>query len=276
MRANKALGQNFLISPSTISRIISAIDGYEHKMILEIGPGTGALTKRLSRITKRLVAIEIDPLLASNVSSQFKDTQNVSIINQDILDSRPIPGITCPYAVVGTLPYNISKPIIRKFLTMEKTRPTHLHVVTQKEVAEDYTSLPPRNTFLASFARIYSEPEWHFPIPRTHFSPIPKVDGGFISFSLKEIPLYHKQMVEFFHGMFSNPRKTIRNNLSSFLGSKPNQSGRITIPPLPASIKPSLRPSELSFSQLSELFFVYNTSYQYEKEQRRQRKTASA
>lgn len=265
MRANKAFGQNFLISPSTISKIISIIETHEHKTILEVGPGKGALTEQLTHITKRLIAVEIDPLLASNLSKKFQNVQKVTIINQDILNFLPNTMITGPYTVVGALPYNISKPIITKFLTCKESRPTYMHVVTQREVAEDYVRLPPKNTFLASFARIYSDPEWHFSIPNTHFSPIPKVDGGFISFSLKNFPFYHNQIVEFFHGMFNNPRKTIKNNFSSFLVRTTSTTGKGTVPPLPASINPNLRPSELSFSQLSELFFVYNTSYQHEK-----------
>jgi 16S rRNA (adenine1518-N6/adenine1519-N6)-dimethyltransferase len=265
MRANKAFGQNFLISPATISRIISVIEPHEHPTILEIGPGRGALTRHLSGITKNLVAVEIDPFLASRLSDQYENDPDVSILNRDILDPRPIPEIKPPYAVAGSLPYNISKPIIRKYLTTDTDRPTHVHVVTQKEVAEDYTALPPKNTFLASFARIYSEPEWHFPIPNTHFSPIPKVDGAFISFSLKAPPPCHEQMGPFFRGMFSNPRKTIKNNIASFLKGRQTGTGGIDLPPLPASIKPDMRPSELSFSQLTDLFFVYNTSYQHEK-----------
>jgi 16S rRNA (adenine1518-N6/adenine1519-N6)-dimethyltransferase len=264
MRAIKSLGQNFLMSPVTISKFITVVNAHPHDTILEVGPGTGALTKPLSEISSRLIAVEKDDYLASQLKREFHRSNSVKILNEDILESTIHQHIEGTYVIVGSLPYNISKQIIRKFLLEEHNRPTHLHVVIQKEVGESYTAQPPQMTYLSAFANIYSRPELNFTIPRTHFSPVPEVDGAFVTFTMKTPPPYHRELNAFFRALFKSPRKTLKNNIENYLTSTESEKGKTGTPTLPSSIKENARAAELSFEQLSDLFFVYNSSYQHE------------
>ena len=133
--ARKKWGQNFLIDPNIINKIISVLNFDNKTHILEIGPGKGALTKQLSNLGNQITAVEIDPMLCQ----YLKDLklENVKIVNENILDFK-CSNILNKYVVIGNLPYNISTPILFKF--MAETRWKHLVVMLQKEVAERIVS----------------------------------------------------------------------------------------------------------------------------------------
>ena len=129
--ARKKWGQNFLIDPNIINKIISVLKLDNKNHILEIGPGKGALTKQLSNLEKQITAVEIDPMLCKYLKEL--NLKNVTIVNESILDFN-CSALSNEYVVIGNLPYNISTPILFKF--MAETKWSQLVVMLQKEVAE--------------------------------------------------------------------------------------------------------------------------------------------
>ena len=262
MRAIRALGQNFLISTSTISSIVSYILKYKPDHLVEIGPGNGALTVPLAEITKHLTCIEKDSLLAHQLPGRLSTEaqKKTTVLERDVLTVAPSELVPQPYDVFGSLPFNISKRIISHFLKSTLPYPRNMFVILQEEVARSYSAESPRNTSLAAIARIYSTVSYVFPIPRTHFSPIPKVDAAFIHFSKITPPSEHANMASFYKFLFKNPRKKINNVIKkSFLPQAP-------LPDVPADISRLLdkRAEELSDEDMKSLYFMYNTVCSYE------------
>ena len=151
----KKWGQNFLIDPNIINKIINVLKPEKNDLILEIGPGKGALTKQLSNLGNIVTAVEIDPLLCDYLNNL--KLKNINVINQSILD------FDCTlmkntYCVIGNLPYNISSPILFKFMAESNWR--QLVVMIQKEVAERILA----NVNSREYSRITILSKWKFDI----------------------------------------------------------------------------------------------------------------
>ena len=194
LKFNKALGQNFLSDGGVLDDIVEAAGIDENTCVLEIGPGSGALTKKLAKTAKKVVAVEIDggliPLLKENVSP----FQNVEIIHADILDislselfSREFSGETVK--VVANLPYYITTPIVMKLL---EENPGFLCIVimVQKEVAQRLIALPGgKNCGAITYSvNYYCETDLVTDVPPEAFVPAPKVWSSVIKLSVRENP----------------------------------------------------------------------------------------
>lgn len=255
MRSRSSLGQNFFNHQPTVDKICTLIKKHRPKAILEIGPGEGAFTIPLSLHTAQVIAIEKDPYLCSRLLSTLseKKVNNVTVIEGDILEFNVDIFFKAPCLVFGSLPFNISKPIIRKFLTLMPSQLTYMYVIIQKEVAENYLANPPKGTYLSNFARLYSTPSFHCDIPKSYFSPVPAVDAALISFKKKAPPEHHEPLDLFIQKLFKYPRKTLRNNLQAIIDpSTPADIGSNSTSLL------SKRPAEATLEDFSQLFFVYN------------------
>lgn len=207
--SKKSLGQNFFINEHLGEKIISIISKENPEIITEIGPGRGFFTGKLQSICKNLICIEKDNNLAEILLGQYP---LLKIYNEDFLnfDINMLPEDTFFF---GSLPYNLSKPIIKKIITSERfNRPCFF--IIQKEVADKYTAEAPDNNILSLTAQIYSKPEKLFNINSGSFRPKPKVESAFTKFSplqdKKDIP---RDFEIFLNKAFSSPRKTLRNNL---------------------------------------------------------------
>lgn len=257
MRAISALGQNFLISPQSIRKIVSVVKSYNPPCVLEVGSGKGALTYPLAESIPSIHCVEKDSFLASelNRSISHAEIQNVKIYTKDILEFDYSDVTPTPFHMVGSLPYNISKRIIAQALTMDPTLASHVHVVIQREVAESYTTPPPHADFLYHFAQIYSSCTYNFVVPKTHFKPIPEVDGAYVTFKKIRPPTDHKEYASFIKALYTQPRKTLKNNLSPLLGSANEKD----IKHFQRIADLSKRPATLTHDELRDLFFVYNT-----------------
>lgn len=257
MRAIPALGQNFLVSSGSINKIVSTLTSHKPDTVLEIGPGKGALTYPTAKTVSHLYCVEKDSFLASELerSLSHSDIENVTVYNQDILtfDFNAIQS-GC-YHIFGSLPYNISKKIISLVLQLESSAVPFLHAVVQREVAEAYTNPPPEADFLYHVAHMYSTCSFDFVIPRTHFKPMPAVDGALITFEKKQPPEDHLERLGFIRNLYKQPRKTIKNNLSPLLD--PQQPYQLKH--FDRVVDISKRPSTLTHDELHDLFFVYNT-----------------
>jgi len=224
IRLLKNLGQNFIINPEVCPKMVkfSGID--QETGVLEIGPGIGVLTKELIKKAKKLAVIELDKNFLPILKDNFKNFNNIKIINQDILKidlknliKNEFPEMnTC---VCANLPYYITTPVIMKFLE-EKVPVKSMTFMIQKEAAERICAeLGTRNAGAISFAvRYFSDPEILFKVPKESFFPVPKVDSCVIKLNLKEPPVKLSSEKLFFKivkSAFEKRRKTLKNSLIS-------------------------------------------------------------
>ncbi|MFC1780277.1 ribosomal RNA small subunit methyltransferase A, partial [Patescibacteria group bacterium] len=155
------------------------------------------------------------------------------------------------YKVIGSLPYNISKKIIKKFFD-EENQPKSINVVIQKEVAEDYCAKPPKAKFLSNYAEIFSSVEFVEVVPKEFFNPEPKVDGAIIRFKIKDSRLKNEnQIAKFLKSGFMNPRKKLVNNLSGIYKKEKSELIRLF---KKIGVEPNARASNLKLKQWKGLY----------------------
>lgn len=198
----KSMGQNFLIDENIVKKIVKAGNVNKKDIIVEIGPGTGSLTLELAKHAKKVIAIEKDEKLASQLK-----IKNTEIIVGDALEEiKKIPG---KYKVVSNIPYYLTSFLIRTLLELEN-KPIEIILLIQKEVAKRICS--PKNNILSLSVNYYAKPEIVGYVSKNCFYPKPKVDSAII----KITPNKKKKNNELFKIIklgFTHPRKTLVNNL---------------------------------------------------------------
>ena len=137
------LGQNFLVDRNVARRIVAAAAIEPDGEVLEIGPGRGALTRLLVNEASRVVAVELDDVLAAELPTRVRSGNALTVVQQDALEFDPSDHFRGPYRLVANLPYYVATALIRRFLTV-KHRPSDLIVMVQREVAENMTARPGR------------------------------------------------------------------------------------------------------------------------------------
>ncbi|MCD4756035.1 hypothetical protein K8R20_00215 [bacterium] len=206
IKPKRSLGQNFFRNKSLAKHIANLVLESSPKHITEIGPGKGAFTTLFYGATKDMTLIETDVILSTELVNQFK---NATILHRDFLE---LPLTFSPTTYFGSLPYNISKPIIKKILISDTfTNPAFF--IIQKEVAEKYTN---RNTNLLGLMReIYADCKILLTIKPDSFYPKPKVTSSFIKFTPhdKYQGVDKKALEKLIRISFTQPRKTLKNNL---------------------------------------------------------------
>lgn len=220
-RPRKALGQNFLTDRNVLEKILSAANLQTTDRVLEVGPGRGALTNLLTGRVERLVAVEFDRDLAALLRDHFADNSSVIIHEQDILkvDFETLLG-DYQYKVVANLPYNISTPVLFRFLE-ERHRFSRLVVMLQKEVGERLAASPDCSDYgvLTVLFRQWFDVKREFLVSPGCFFPPPKVDSVVIS--LVPLPASRVEVgdQELFERLvksaFSMRRKTLWNCLKN-------------------------------------------------------------
>ncbi len=180
-RAKRSLGQNFLVDPNYQRRIVAALEADPDDTVLEIGPGTGALTAHLAGSVARLVAIEKDDALAAALTARFAARTDVTIIHGDALDIdvAAILGRPEHARIIGNIPYNITSPLIFRMLE-RANRPRRLLVMVQKEVADRIVAPPGEKQYgaLSVGVRTVADAQRLFIVPRGAFRPAPGVDSA--------------------------------------------------------------------------------------------------
>ena len=157
----RSRGQNFLINENVYNEIIESADLKKDNIVLEVGPGLGFLTKKLSEKVKKVIAVELDDKLAETLHCNVCTLQrNISIINKNILDINPKElGLkNNNYKIVANLPYNITSVFLRKFLSSENKLDLMV-LMLQKEVAERITAKPGKMSLLAVSVQFYAKAE---------------------------------------------------------------------------------------------------------------------
>jgi len=228
MKYKKFLGQHFLHDTVKIARMINEIAPQKNDVILEIGPGAGALTKELVKYAGKIIAIEIDNEAIKVLLEKLKNYNNLKIINADFLkiDLKEIfnENNCKKFKIVGNIPYYITGPIIEKIIR-NKELVDSAYLTVQKEVAERIVASEGTKKYgsLSVFVQFYANAKILFKIGKKAFFPEPKVDSAFIKFDFNKGKINVKDEELFFkivHIAFSKRRKKILNNLSNDLKIK--------------------------------------------------------
>lgn len=182
LRADKKLGQNFLIDENVVRQIVEAAELSEADTVLEVGPGIGTLTQGLAESKAQVVAVELDTRLLPVLATTLEGYDNVRVVHGDILKVNIMEEVGAPeFKVCANLPYYITTPII--FALLEKRLPMErLVAMVQKEVAERMAAQPGGKEYgaLSVAIQYYTEPEIAFIVPPTSFIPAPAVDSAVI------------------------------------------------------------------------------------------------
>lgn len=223
-RPKKSLGQNFLTDKNIIDKIISSAEITDKTMVIEIGPGKGALTCELAKRSRKLIAIEIDSDLISDLQltlSKYGD--NFTIINDDILkiNIRELiqdqDGVYDKIIILGNLPYYITTPIIMNILTGD-VGADQLIFMMQKEVGDRIVSGPGSKTYGAISVAVnyYAEVERLMNVSANSFYPKPKVESTVLKFNLRKMPtvdIEEEKLLRVIKAGFARRRKTLANTL---------------------------------------------------------------
>ncbi|MBI2639216.1 ribosomal RNA small subunit methyltransferase A [Candidatus Peregrinibacteria bacterium] len=216
----KSLGQNFLINPRVVQKIIEAADLKGIETVVEVGPGFGILTKTLLACARRVIAIEKDRTLYLSLRGSFSEQSNLKLIHADALK---VPPPKEPYCLVANIPYSITSPLLDHFIRENpKNLPKRAVLLVQKEVAQKICAKPPRMNVLALHVQTFGSPRIIATVSRNNFKPVPKVDSAIIKieFQKKELPTNLDEFFRLIHKGFSQKRKMLRNLLSPELLKK--------------------------------------------------------
>jgi len=179
VRPKRSLGQNFLVDPNLQRAIVRALDVRATDEVLEIGPGTGALTRHLVDLPRRLVLVELDRELAGRLAQELAGRPQVTLVQGDILDTdiAALAEDISALKVIGNIPYNRTSPIV--FRLLERPRPAEIVVMVQKEVGERMLAAPGSRTYgaLSVGVRVVAGVERVLRVRRTAFRPVPRVDS---------------------------------------------------------------------------------------------------
>ena len=241
---SRRLGQHFLSNSTILERIARAACPAPVDLVVEIGPGKGALTQHLLQHAGRVVAIEIDPILVQYLTQKFKDEPRLTVINQDVLKADL--AAWGPATIAGNLPYYITSPILDKVFAAGNAWNRAAFLV-QKEVAERITAQPGCREygFLSVQTQANAKAKIMFSVGRGAFSPPPKVESAV--FSLDRIPPPVEDLpafLKFASAAFRHKRKTLRNNLIE----------RYTRVQVDAANIGSIRAEQLSIAELAAIW----------------------
>lgn len=228
LRADKKLGQNFLIDESVVRRIVEAAELTPEDTVLEVGPGIGTLTQGLAESGANVVAVELDKRLLPVLDVTLEGYDNVRIVNGDILQVDIMEQVQKPdFKCCANLPYYITTPII--FAILEKRLPMErLVVMVQKEVAERMAAKPGSKDYgaLSVAIQYFTEPEIAFIVPPSSFIPAPSVDSAVIVCKRRSTPPVEVCDENLFFRVvkaaFSLRRKMLSNSLKN-MGIKGEQ-----------------------------------------------------
>jgi len=222
----KRFGQNFITDINLLQRIADAGSITKEDIVLEIGPGAGTLTKVLSEKSKGVIALEIDSTLIPVLEEQFKNNENIILVQKDALKvnfddivKEYFPEVQ-DYKIVANLPYYITTPLIFNGLENSKLL-SQMIVMVQKEVGERLQANPATKDYgaLTLMSNYYAEVQYMFTVSKKMFSPEPEVDSAIVKFTKRDERPLNVEQEEMFKKLvkaaFSQRRKTFLNSIKS-------------------------------------------------------------
>jgi 16S rRNA (adenine1518-N6/adenine1519-N6)-dimethyltransferase len=268
-RGKAKLGQNFLRDQSAVRKIVEALGDVTKTLVVEIGPGEGVITKPLSERTGRVVAIELDRILAAKLRLNFARVPNVEILEANVLNvdfngviqghlrgvTDRNPGAEVRRAkLIGNLPYYITSDILLKLFEQHRHF-SEFVIMVQKEVADRLAAEPGTRDYglLTATAQLYCDVQSLFTLPPGAFAPPPKVYSTVLRLCVnpkcEELGLKGKEseFIDFLKLSFGQKRKTLANNL------KPKYPA-ITAEIKRLRLRPDARAEALSLKELAAVF----------------------
>ena len=229
VRPAKRLGQNFVIDPGTVRRIVTLAGLHPQDVVLEVGPGFGSLTLGLLPAVSRVVAVEVDPVLAGELPRTVAARApglagRLEVVTADAARVTGLPGEP-PSALVANLPYNAAVPVVLHLLA---TVPSLAHglVMVQAEVADRMTAPPGSRVYGVPSVKLawFASARWAGAVARTVFWPVPNVDSGLVAFARRPPPAdgaaaRREDVFAVVDASFSQRRKTLRAALAGWAGS---------------------------------------------------------
>jgi 16S rRNA (adenine1518-N6/adenine1519-N6)-dimethyltransferase len=255
VRPTKKLGQNFVHDPNTVRRIVTAAGLTADDVVLEVGPGLGSLTLALLPACRRVVAVEIDPVLArqlpDTVAAKAPDlADRLTVVRHDALKATAAQ-LGQPTALVANLPYNVSVPVVLHLLAELPTM-TRALVMVQSEVADRMVAPPGSRTYGVPSVKIawYAAARKVATVPRSVFWPVPNVDSALVLLTRRDEPDGDRSAVfTAVDAAFAQRRKTLRAALASWAGSAARAEAILT----EAAISPSERGEQLTVRDFARL-----------------------
>ena len=241
----KSLGQHFLMHRQTAERIVEAANIGGGDTVLEIGPGTGILTRALCARVKRVIAVETDAELIPKLKAEFEPeiaSGKLELVQADIraYDAETISG---PYHLVANIPYYITGEIIRQFLETAH-KPLSITLLVQKEVAVRIARSK-KESLLSLSVKAYGTPKYCFTVPKGAFFPAPTVDSAVISITNISSPfasnIEESRFFEILHAGFAHKRKFLARNLEVVA-----PTASITAAFAKQSLSPNIRAEDVS------------------------------
>lgn len=263
MQTKKQFGQHWLRNERVLDRIVQAAKIMPTDRILEIGPGTGILTRRLIPAASAVVAVEIDRDLCALLVKKLGNVDNFLLLQNDFLSLDlastlvDFPKFQSPNKVVANIPYNITGPILEKLLgniIQPATQPfDSIVLLVQKEVADRLYAKPSTKAFGALSIRVQylADCELICPVPARDFSPPPKVDSAVVRLTPRQLAIAPTQPKVFDNLVrlgFATRRKMLRNNLQSAIDRED-----LTKLLMSLDINPEVRAEDLSLEQWIQL-----------------------
>jgi 16S rRNA (adenine1518-N6/adenine1519-N6)-dimethyltransferase len=262
------LGQNFLSDIGAAEKIIDALGDISQKLVVEVGPGQGALTKTLAKRAGRLIAIELDRLMATELRYNYSRFANVEILEGDILkidfrtvlhrtigplnDLRPLKPSRA--SVIGNLPYYITSDILLHLFEFHDQFDAMV-IMVQREVADRIAAQPGSRDYglLSATAQLYCRVNNLFTLPPGAFTPPPKVHSSVLRLTVaprfQELNVEPKTFIPFLKVAFAMKRKTLLNNLKALY-----PSAQIKAALEETAIRPDARAEAMSLDQTARLF----------------------
>lgn len=254
IKPKKSLGQNFLVEPAGLNKVIDASGLTTTDEVLEIGAGLGSLTYLLAQSARQVTAVEIDREMFVPLREALAEFENVRIVEGDILELKPDELMQQQdYIVVANIPYYISSAIIRHLMEAQR-KPKRVVLTVQKEVAERVLARDGKMSLLSLSVQLFGQVSMAGVIPAESFLPVPDVDSAVLKVELYPEPLVpFEQQDAFFklaHAGFGQKRKTLRNSLSAGLSLSGSEGEKLL---LDAGISPQRRAETLTIMEWKEL-----------------------
>ncbi len=268
VRPAKRLGQNFVHDANTVRRIVAAADLSPDDVVLEVGPGLGSLTLALLGAVDRVLAVEVDPLLAGALPATVADrapdrADALRILTADALRVRRVEIVEAadglePTALVANLPYNVGVPVLLHLLAELPSLRRGL-VMVQAEVADRLAAPPGSRCYGAPSVKAawFAEVRLAGPVPRAVFWPVPNVDSGLVALTSRPPPstVPRQEVFALVDAAFAQRRKTLRAALAGWAGSAASAEQLLRA----AGIDPRSRGEQLSVSEFARIAREWQT-----------------
>jgi 16S rRNA (adenine1518-N6/adenine1519-N6)-dimethyltransferase len=253
VRAATSLGQRFLVDRAVLAAIVAAAEIGPHDDVLEVGPGPGVLTAALAARARSVTAVEIDTRMVAVLEETLAGRDNVRVVRADALSVDLFAvGPRPPTRIVANLPYQITTPLLERFLA-DTRRPPLVAILVQLEVARRICATPREGRergYLSVFVQSFAEPRIVRRVPARAFRPPPRVESAVIVLRTRTEPAFAPLAQEPFLRLVSDAFRHRRKQLRSALGHEAGMDReRATEVLARAGIVPERRPEALALDE---------------------------